>query len=189
MGECPDQCPPLLPTMPTGLQLIGEGGPSSEFLPGILEGLGSSQGAASDGTDKHLPLKAVWGLGERRRLLESAADRGVPEHPWKVVSSARCSSGLLLPALPDAGLQSLVWPFSPGVCGRRAHVSKYHRTRLTGSCPSPPQRSCKALKKKSTSAPSCLKIQQFSKRETLFSPVQQPIYFLPSMLPLASQSA
>lgn len=78
---------------------------------------------------------------------------------------ALCSSRLLLSALPSAGLQSLVWPFSPWAFGRRAHVSKYHRTRLTGSCLSPPQRSCKALKKKSTFFPSCLKIQQFKKKE------------------------
>lgn len=113
--------------------------------------------------------------------------RGTRASP--AVSCALCSSGLLLSALPDAGLQSLVWLFSPWVFSRRAHVSKYHRTRLTGSCPCPPQRSCKALKKKSTCPSSCLKIQQFSKREALFSPVQQPIYFLPSMLPLTSQSA
>lgn len=189
LGGCPNQCPPLLPAMPTGLQLTGEGRPSSRFLPGMLEGLGSSRGAVLDGTDKCLPLRAVCGLGKRQWLFELAADREVPEHPWKVVFCALCSSRLLLSALPSAGLQSLVWPFSPWAFGRRAHVSKYHRTRLAGSCLSPPQRSCKALKKKSTFLPSCLKIQQFKKREALFSPLQQPIYFLPSMLPLTSQSA
>lgn len=69
-----------------------------------FEGLNGSHGAALGSTDKCLPRRAAWGLGERQM---------VPQHPWKAVSCALCSSGLILSALPNAGLQSLVWAVQP----------------------------------------------------------------------------